>query len=248
MRILVLAQFMGFSSFLSFAHASVDATLPTPKNQASSALVAPWDGVYVFDNEARLTPTSVLLNGEVHDNATGVSVEFSANEPVAVSREEDGSLKVVALLDEDERGETPEAFFVAAEDFAAAQARFAKLGDEATLARDFSGYETTVTASRGWPRSRHRRRHGRIGHCAGYVKRRLGVHVRGNGRDVAGALARIGFQRVSCENPRVGTVASWRGGWHGLGHTGIWNGRCFAYDRGCGNPGSNYRLVGCVHR
>jgi hypothetical protein len=50
----------------------------------------------------------------------------------------------------------------------------------------------------------------------------------------------------NCSSPPVGTVASWSGGWHGKGHTGIWNGRCYASDTVCGNPGASDHFLGCA--
>lgn len=208
----------------------------------------PKSGIYKFKRETEIVPAVVLLNGVFDDNRTGASLTFSKDEPVAVEWDHAHNATITPLLSQEESAVVPEKIILAEEDFLTADLQFMAAGNETALRNKFSVFEVTQVASLHGGAIRARTHRRQPGNCVHYVLRRLGVDVRGNGKDMARALHDVGFSRVNCSHPPPGTVASWEGGWHGLGHTAIWNGRCFAYDRGCGDPGRSYHLTGCVHR
>ena len=197
-------------------------------------------GTYIFDRDVQVTPSSVVVeDGSVEVNETSVGIPFFEGEPIQVEEGPDGQVTLIPMLNEDERGEVPTKLIVSPEQFFAADLR--PQGSRAGNGGLLKFLDPRIPMS-------ERRKHPPIGHCVGYVLSHLGVQVHGNGKDITSALEGIGFHEVSCSRHEVGDVASWTGGWHHLGHTAIWNGQCWAYDKGCGNPGHLYHLINCVHR
>jgi hypothetical protein len=100
---------------------------------------------------------------------------------------------------------------------------------------------------------------GAPGNCMAYVKNWLLDHgyvdtyLPGTAAyQFASILPRYGFSRSGGpEDASTGMVCVWSGGSHGLGHTQVYNGRCFVDDKGCHDsdyPGSNYSLIGCYEK
>jgi hypothetical protein len=100
---------------------------------------------------------------------------------------------------------------------------------------------------------------GAPGNCMAYVKNWLLDHgyvdtyLPGTAAyQFASILPRYGFSRSGGpEDASTGMVCVWSGGSHGLGHTQVFNGRCFVDDKGCHDsdyPGSNYSLIGCYEK
>lgn len=226
-----------------------------PPDSAPSTLMEkrqpliPIDGIYRFDRNLRVQPTAVAKNGLIYENRTQDAFKFSQGEPVAIQIGLGGEVVLTPLMTPEESEALPEQYIFDLD--VLNNLTFDREGDRETLVQNYSAYLDTAFAGR--PGASRARRHGKIGNCARYVKSKLGFsrgEVSGNGKDMYSALRNRGFQTASCSSPSVGTVASWRGGWHGYGHAGIWNGRCWEYDRGClkGGPGKGYSLIGCVAR
>lgn len=206
-----------------------------------------WDGIYKFSDRIELYPQYVMLNGQYVENDDADTFGFNANEPVAVRYLENGMVEISVLLADEERGVFPEKVYVTEEEFAEAGLKIDGRGGVEELAANYSIYEDTKAAGRTKPKARMHW-NGKKG-CVAYVSKKLNFTGRsGNGKGMADALLATGrWKTVSCQNPRPGTVASWTGGSHGLGHTAIWEaGRGWCYDLGCHDPGSKYRLKKCV--
>jgi hypothetical protein len=205
------------------------------------------DGLYRFQRDTVIPTQKVRLNGALIEDDVPVDLSFSENETVAVRALESGELELTLLVAEEEQDGVPDTVYLTMDEFAETNLAFIRFGDKADLLQNFSSAEETQEANRGRSRARSRLHWGGAGGCVAYVLRTLGFVVRGNGKDITRALIRQkGWRPVSCQSPTPGTVASWKGGSHGRGHTGIWNGSCFAYDIGCGDPGRKYRLIGCA--
>lgn len=191
----------------------------------------------------------ITLRYTEQDNLAGDSSDLEAD------NDEDG----------DQAGILPDKFILDA-DLAAqlADLEFVSEGNVSELYRLESGLAgDQVASSRGRHGGRTRRhrigglvkRHGRfVGarrNCVRVVKALTGLGGSlGNGKKVAFTLQGRGWKPASMSSHRRGDVCSWRGGHHGLGHTGYFDGRCFqpTYNGNCGSPGRNYRMIKCVRR
>ncbi len=224
-------------------------------SQQSKSFRPIFSGIYSTTKAVELRPEAVILNGELEENTTGATIRLEGQEPISIQTVGD-QLVVSLLLSEEEIGQVPEKLILSQEEFWRAGLNFTMLGDEQTLAENFSPYVKTEIVRRGGRgRSGGVRARGRMHYmgargCVAYVIKAIGWRGgrTGNGHEVTTTLRRHGWRRVSCNNPPVGAVASWSGGFHGAGHTAIWNGRCWKYDIACADPGRRYRLLECVAR
>lgn len=244
----IASLFVGANS--AFAALTNDQPLSSTRSANDASLHhIPVDGIYIFDADTQLTPVAVVKDGRIFANKVRDGFKFSKDEPVAIQIGLSGEVVLTPVLTPEEASALPEQYILDLE--ALNSLRFDTEGDPNYLTQNYSAYLATVIAGKSG--ASRPRGHGKVGHCARYVKSKLGFaqgSVPGNGKDMYGALLNRNFHSVSCSNPSVGTVGSWRGGWHGYGHAGIWNGRCWEYDRGClkGSPGKGYSLIGCVAR
>jgi hypothetical protein len=206
------------------------------------------NGIYRFTEDVKLYPRQMTVNGVPEDDYTGTSVSFTKDEPVAVHFLSSGEIGLALLLADEEQGSIPEQIVISATDFQRAGLRFEAAGSENELYSRYSPYLITQVAGPGG--ARHRLHYMGAGGCVAYVLRAIGWSGgrSGNGVAITRTLKSRGWTAASCANPARGTVASWSGGRHGMGHTAVWNGSCWAYDVGCGDPGGAYHLLGCVVR
>ncbi len=201
------------------------------------------NGIYRFEENTELLP--------LDDDQT---ITFSKNEPVAVKFLGEGFVKIGILLSEEEVGIIPESIVILHDQFAASNLVRIENGSFRDLTERYSPDAEVEVAARGFVRrGRMHYRNSAGGSyygCVAYVCRAIGgcVGRTGNGRGMTNYLRNRGWRPVSCSNPQKGTVASWTGGSHGLGHTAIWNGSGWCYDKGCHDPGRKYRLSNCVAR
>lgn len=221
---------------------------------ANSPLV--MNGIYKFTDPAAIMPKVEFINGVRTVTPENYTISFSRNEPVAVEFLANGDVKIKALLPEGEAGEIPEAMIISAEEFDKSGLRFSEEGGYKELYAKHSNDEEYKEARRGRGGFRRSgRMHirnaagGSYFGCVASVCSSIGgcVGSVGNGVGMTRYLRARGWHPVSCSNPPVGAVASWSGG-SGAGHTGRWNGSGWCYDKGCGDPGSRYRLLNCVAR
>ncbi len=213
------------------------------------------DGIYKFTDNAELLPRVEFINGKRIVDPDQHTMTFNRNEPVAVKFLPDGMVKISVHLSEEEKGKLPEEIIISAEDFDRSGLLFLERGDKESLLSNFSSDEEVSEARRSGRFNRRGRMHyrnrsgGSYYGCVAYVCRAIGgcSGKTGNGKGMVHYLRARGWQRVDCKNPPIGAVASWTGGRHGLGHTGIWKGNGWCYDQGCGDPGSRYRFMNyCV--
>jgi hypothetical protein len=208
-------------------------------------------GLFISLQDQIVDASAFVFSGVKEPNPTGALIGITKDEPLAVRILPNGQALITILLPDEEKGRLPDGLIVSPDILAKLSLLPIGLGDEQTLAASYSPYLTQqVAARRGGFRRAGRMHYAGARGCVAYVKRRLGLSgSMGNGHAVARNLInKRGWRQVSCNNPPVGTVASWTGGVHGLGHTAIWTGWCWKYDIACADPGSRYRLRLCAHR
>lgn len=261
-----------FALLFAFATLNTWAALPPESDYLSKPTTTKpfhirMDGIYTFVADTEVIPEAVILNGEIEENPGRVSTSVHKGEAVAIEFLASGEILMTLRLPEEEAGLVPEQFVISHEEFHALRLQFAAVGTANDLKANYSGYFDTQVAGRGGRARaryhRHRQESARRGHrrdgngriaggggnCVSVVKSLTGFRgTAGNGVGMASALQRIGYSVVSFGGLMRGAVCSWSGGYHGKGHVGWFDGRCFqpTYGGNCGNPGRNYRLVKCV--
>ena len=237
---------------------------------AAISRISGISGLYKFPIDSEVVPGSAITGGEREPNPGGVSLGVHKDETVAMEFIEGGDILMTLRLPDEELGRVPEQLILSPEEFALLNLTMVSTGTAQDLFNNYSGYFETQLAgqySRSKPRQHkfrqessrgHRRSHdhnGRIagggGNCVSVVKSLTGFSgTAGNGVGMASALQRRGYRVTSYSSRRRGTVCSWSGGFHGKGHVGWFDGRCFqpTYGGNCGQPGSRYHLAKCVAR
>lgn len=214
-------------------------------------------GIYRFEKAVELLPKAEYVRGEFIIDPDRHTMSFNAGEPVHVQFLADGDVEIAIVLPDNEEGVMPEKIVVSHKEFERAGLTYLAQGSFFELDTNMYKYdqfdEANGRRSRGYRRSgrmHYRNAAGGVyGGCVAYVCNAIGgcSGKVGNGVGMTGYLRSRGWQPLhSCSNPPNGSVASWSGGPHGKGHTGIWNGSGWCYDLGCGNPGSSYRFRNCV--
>lgn len=220
-----------------------------------------FSGLYRVLNRTEVVPQNFVLNGEIEGNPGQVSMDLTKDEVIAVKFGPNGQVVVSLKLASEELRRIPERLILSRGEFNRMKLELISFGDELDL-QAFTDVEATrVAGGRGQVRSRKhtfkqeaRRGRGNIvgrnGNCVSVVKYLTGFSgTAGNGVGMASALQNRGYKTISFSAKKRGTVCSWSGGSHGLGHVGWFDGRCFqpTYSN-CGDPGHKYRLLKCVHR
>jgi hypothetical protein len=232
------------------------------------ALVSPLvlaqqlDGIYKTQRDrTEIVPKAVRLGNKWVELTDGTSFALDKDEPVAVEHRKDGDVLVHILVAEEDAASTPDTLLLSEDQFIDGDFQFVKQGDERTLANEYSAYLPTDIASRGNGRANARHHasgrrasysiggHWQAGGCLAYAERYVGwnrpggVHGASNFASVL-LSSGSGYRSVQCQRPPVGTVGSWTGK-----HVAVWNGSCWQYDAGCGDPGAGYgHLKLCVSR
>ena len=250
---------------MSFKHLLLTITLIGPFSQASEIASGGFtpsqvptmaaNGIYRFYDPSTLLPEYEYINGVKVVDPDDMNVHFNRDEHVAVKFLPNGQVRIDLLLSEEEKGTTPESIVISGEAFDKSGLRFVESGDANKLDENYSAYERTDHANLvgGWARGRFHLRDSKSGArkyqgCVAYVCSQIGgcSGSTGSGKGMTNDLRKKGWHSLSsCSNPPVGSVASWTGG-GGSGHTARWNGSGWCYDKGCGNPGANYRFKDCV--
>jgi hypothetical protein len=274
-----------FSIVLLLASTSVWAAAPNTSERfasgaesAAPAITIPQllglNGIYKVSKSTEVVPDAFLINGKIAPNVSGVSMDLSAREAVAIETLSDGKMLLTLRLADVEAGKVPNQLIISKEEFQNLGLAFESSGGTADLMAKYSGYEESEVAARGGSAPRARRHtvrmetsrrsysrgrdgNGRIagggGNCVAVVKSLIGWGggSMGNGVGATRALRARGWRPISPSNLRRGAVCSWAGGnGHNKGHVGYFDGRCFqpTYGGNCGNPGSGFRMIGCVAR
>lgn len=260
-----------------FAHGAIDRMAVPEENpvipRIRESQVMPINGIYKFSKNTEIIPDAVVTATGLEENIGGVAIDVYKNEAVNLEFLSSGEILLTLRLALEEVGRAPEQMIISHAEFKALGLKFVEMGSAEDLKQKYSGYFDTEVAGRGRGRGqaqprRHRMRmessrrggggrgrdrNGRIagggGNCVAVVKSLTGFRgTAGNGVGMASALARRGWKVVSSSNIRRGSVCSWSGGFHGKGHVGWFDGRCFqpTYGGNCGSPGRNYRMIKCV--
>lgn len=258
----------------AFSAAPIDVAPAHKPSLSSPSVVAPKkmgiNGIYKFSKAGEVIPDAFIYDGVAEGNISGDSFAVSKNEPVALEYLEDGNILMTLRLADEEKGKISEQVIITADELAQLDLKLENMGDVDDLMANYTGYEETTVAGRTQLRARRhtvrqetsrrkgsfrRDANGRIagggGNCVSVVKSLTGFSgTAGNGVGMASALQRRGWKVVSSGAKRAGTVCSWSGGRHGMGHVGYFDGTCFqpTYGGNCGNPGKSYRLIKCVSR
>ncbi|MBY0315081.1 MAG: hypothetical protein K2Q26_06155 [Bdellovibrionales bacterium] len=212
-------------------------------------------GIYGLTEDEVITPQSTVLEGELTPNDSATPYFFPKG--VTFAAHISGNVATLSLiLDEADDPDFPEQIHLSLEGFRRLKAEFISEGTQEELMAALTDGEATIQNARyGSNTSRRTRSRGRMHYkgargCVAYVLSKIGWPGgrSGNGVMITRTLkAKMGYKPVSCTNPQPGTIASWSGG-SGAGHTAIWNGRCWAYDIACADPGRRFRLIECVAR
>lgn len=209
------------------------------------------DGIYIVNEDSSATPQETITN-DIKSENTGATPYFFLKEEVFAVHFAEEHIEVSLLLEEEELGEFPEKLFFSYEEFEKMNIEFGVEGTieelQAAIAEDSDLLLQDISQSDRPSKKRARMHYKGARGCVAYVLSRIGWPGgrSGNGVEITRTLKRhLGYHTVSCKNPKPGTIASWSGG-SGAGHTAIWNGKCWAYDIACGDPGKRYRLIECV--
>ncbi|MGE4133361.1 MAG: hypothetical protein AB7F86_17085 [Bdellovibrionales bacterium] len=260
---------------MTAAHAALPPSnsISSDDQQLSRSTLVGLNGLYRFTKKSEVVPVAAIVDGEADENPGEVSVEMNRGELVLTETLPSGDILMTIQPGPGEENTLPSQFILSQEEMSALPLEFVKFGSAVDL-KEQSDYVDTDVAARGRSRAkkrRHRvrqessrrgRRHrfrrdsnGRIagggGNCVRVVKSLIGWQGHaGNGVGMASALRRNGWSVIGYGSRRRGTVCSWSGGWHGLGHVGWFDGSCFqpTYAGNCGHPGRRYSLRLCVTR
>lgn len=254
-------------AILALAGSIAVASLPSDMdNQRVSTIPSPMavDGIYLIQKTQVVAPEGFEWNGEYVATDELEEFQLNKNEAVALRFLEDGRVRLDFLTSEEE-GEVPNTLILSRREFEQLNLSFIKIGDEQSLAQEFSPYDETMESagrSRG-ARSRTHSQRGRggrrIGNCKAWVNTFLVakglIRSRINGISawmMAGGLQQVGWKSTSRSKPKFGTTCVYKGGkGHSHGHTNVWNGRCWMSDIGCepkGYPGSYFKPIGCFSK
>lgn len=223
----------------------------TPADQSQLS----QDSIYQVTGDSVITPMAIMQSSKVSKNKEATPYFLMEGETFVVNFYYD-FVRIHFLLDEEEMNDFPTSVAVSHEDFKKMNIEFLMSGDIEKLSSYLGDQEPVLENARYSSGNHYRRKSRARMHykgakgCVAYVLSRIGWPGgrSGNGVDITRTLkAKMGYHAVSCSHPQPGTIASWSGG-SGAGHTAIWNGRCWAYDIACADPGRRYRLRECVAR
>ena len=224
--------------------------------QAPAGATLPASGIYVFQNGVTVRPGAYMLDGELIDNPTGMPIYYGKNEPVAIESQPDGRVLVTALLSPEDAEIGPSQALVTLEEFRHLGLKLEAQGGPAELRAHYSYLEEVEVAGTGQRVKKARFHYGGKTGCVAFVASQIRWpkdKPLGYGPEVTAKLVASKKYRYSknCKNPPVGTVAAWTRGRRGkggkfMGHVGIWNGNCYKYDIGCGDPGDKYQWANCA--